>query len=132
MICARNMKTILAVEADEADALHLLRCLAPLAESVHLTTSAEEAFELVRRSIFDRAVVATELTVRNVPILARLSLLPTIVRLVATGPPGDAVMESRALSAGADLYLTRPVTTNALARALHLPFVLNGAPSKPP
>ena len=66
-------------------------------------------------------MIATELTAGQDPLLARLARLPALQPLVATGPPDDPATEMLARLAGADVYLTRPVSPEVLASALQLP-----------
>ena len=118
MIRLNETRMILAAEPRRADAEHLWQCLAPVRDYVCLARSACEALEMVRRQAFSRAVVATELMLDDTPVLARLSRLPALEHLVATGPAGNPEMEILARTSGADLYLTRPVSFERLSRAL--------------
>ena len=116
-----NGNAILAVEVHPADAERLSQCLMSLDRPVRLTTSPQELLELIRYETFSQAVVAAEMTLGDESVVALLASLPEMELLTATGPPGDAAMEIRARIAGADLYLPRPVTVEALGRALGMP-----------
>lgn len=117
---AERTSAVLAAEADPHDAQNLLRCLTALGWRALLATSARQALDIARREIFSAAVAAAELALADEPLLARLSRLPALEMLVATGPPGEPAMEARARRAGADVYLTRPVSAEALAKALQM------------
>ena len=121
---------ILAAEPRPEHAEHLLRCLLPLGQTVRLARTAEAALALLRREMFDRAAVAVELATEDGPLLARLSRLPSLQFLVALGPNGDPGPELRARSWGAQSYLVRPVSVEALAAALRarVPAVLGPRP----
>ena len=109
---------ILVGEANTIEASRLLRSLALLGYRVLLATSAEQVLGMIRRHVLMQAVVATELTFDGEPILARLARLPSMKRLIATGPAGNSEIEMRGRLCGADLYLPRPVTIEGLAKAL--------------
>ena len=109
---------ILAAEAHPRHARHLLRCLTRLRFRVHLATSPEQVLDLSRRAVFHQAVVGVELSVSDEPLLGRLARLPAMQHVVVMGPAGDPTTEVLARSAGAHIYLVRPVTTERLARAL--------------
>ncbi len=109
---------ILAAELSAEHAEHLLRCLRLLGMTVRLASTAEDALALLRREMFDRAAVAVELVTEDGPLLARLSRLPSLRRLVALGPNGDPSPELRARTWGAQSYLARPVSVEGLAAAL--------------
>ena len=113
-----NGDLILGAEAGAGEAAQLKRVLQSLGQRVHLVTSGEQILEIIRREIFEQAIVACELVIADQPALAYLARLPSLERLLATGPSGDVDMEIRARSAGADAYLPRPVSTVSLARAL--------------
>ena len=115
-----NENAILAVEVHPADAERLSQCLMSLDRPVRLTTSPQELLELIRRETFSQAVVAAEMTLGDESVLALLASLPEMELLAATGPPDDWEMEKRARLAGADFYLPRPVTTEALAMAFQV------------
>ena len=109
---------ILVAEPVLEDVKHAVRCLAPLGRPVRVAMSAEEVIDLVRREIIDRAVVATELSLGGDPVIARLTQLPLMKQVIATGPANDPAMEVRARAAGAQVYLPRPVSPEDLRRAL--------------
>lgn len=111
-------RPVLAAEANFDDARHLVRCLGPLNLQVYLAASVEQALDRLRHMIFREAIAATELTFGGELLLARLSRLPAMKCLVAIGPADDAGAETRARAAGANVYLSRPVTTEMLALAL--------------
>jgi len=113
-----DARLILAAEGRPEDAARLRECLAILGEHMRMATSAAEVMEHLRREIFTRAVVAVELSWGCEPMLARISRLPAVEHLVATGPPDDTCMEARARTAGANAYVMRPVTVRVLAMAL--------------
>ncbi|MCK4602748.1 MAG: hypothetical protein KAU28_09795 [Phycisphaerae bacterium] len=110
--------TILAAETDPDDIVHLKEYLAKLGYQVHLATSAREVIELMRRTIFTKAVVGVELKIGNEPLLSLLAHLPTMERLIGTGSPDDSEAERLSRLAGADLYLSRPASIDSLAKAL--------------
>jgi CheY-like chemotaxis protein len=112
---------VLAAEPNLADAKHLVQCFGRLRQPVRLAMSPADIIDLLRREAFGRAIVATEMTLDGEPILARLARLPTLQRVVATGPGGDPALEVRARLAGAHVYLPRPVDLEDLARALAIP-----------
>lgn len=99
------------------------RSLALLGYRSTVAHTAKQLMEFLRRDVFEMAVVAIELTWASQPILERLSRLPSLRCLVAIGPQGDSEMESLARLSGADAYLSRPITTETLAKALSLPLV---------
>ena len=113
---------LLAAEADPMKAERLQRCLWPLGQRVFLARSAEDVVGLVRRGVFHRAVAAVELALDGELVLTRLSQFSGLKYLVAVGPKGDKDLEQMARSAGATVYVTRPVTTELLSRALNLPI----------
>lgn len=117
----RLRRPILVAEATIEDARHVVNCLGPLHMHVFLATSAEQALDRLRHMIFREAIVASELAFPGESLLARLSRLPAMKCLVALGPPGDAEAEGRARAAGANMYLSRPVTTEMLALVLANP-----------
>jgi ActR/RegA family two-component response regulator len=112
---------VLAAEPGLADARRLAQCLARRRLQVRLAMSPADVLDLLRREIFDRAVVAVEMTLDGEPVLARVARLPMLRRVVAVGPAGDPEAEVRARLAGAHVYLPRPVDEAELARALALP-----------
>lgn len=111
-------RPILAAEATFDDARHLVRCLAPLGMQVYLAASVDQALDRLRHMIFRDAIAATELTFEGELLLRRLSRLPAMRCLVALGPADDVEAEARARAAGANVYLSRPVTPEMLALAL--------------
>lgn len=117
-ICVKT--AIVAAEADPADAEHLLRCLTQLGAWAKLATSAEQVLNLFRKQVFEAAVVGVELALDGEPLLGRLSRLPALECLVATGPTGDLQAERLARSLGAEAYLPRPVSPEALAGVLRM------------
>jgi len=123
---------ILAAEARREDAQHLLECLQPLGWIVRRATSTRQVMTLLRREIFEKMVVAAEMTLDGKPLLMRLASLPALRRLIAIGPGGEPAMERRARIAGADMYLARPVTTDALAVALGLSVRSTASGTDPP
>jgi CheY-like chemotaxis protein len=112
---------VLVAEPVLADAKHMVQCFSRLRQPVRVAMSATDIIDLLRREVFSRAVVATEMMLDGEPVLARLTRLPMLERIVATGPAGDPAMEVRARVAGAHVYLTRPVAGEDLARALAIP-----------
>jgi CheY-like chemotaxis protein len=112
---------VLVVEPNLADAKHLVSCLTRLRQPVRLAMSAADAIDALRREVFDRVVVAAEMTLDGEPLLDRLARLPMLRRIVAIGPAGDADLEVRARTAGAHVYMTRPAGQDELARALAVP-----------
>ena len=113
-----QVKKVLAVEIEPEHASHLARCLAAMGLAFRVAASAAEAMRLLRREVFDGAVVAAELGLEEGAILARLSCLPATRFLLATGPADDVDLERRARAAGADAYLPRPVDATTLGRGL--------------
>ena len=118
----RNEKAILVAETGSVEASYLGRLLGRLGHLVHMAAAGGQVLNVIRRQMPDRAVVAAELSVEGEPLLARLSRLPSLQRLIAIGPAGNADMEIRARRAGAHVYLPRPVDVNALGLALHVPL----------
>ena len=116
----QNIGTILVVEARPEDARTLNRCLMTLKVKFRSAISAEQAIQLLQRMVFQDAIVAAELNLREQPMIAYVSCLPATRLLLATGPADDWEMEKRARFAGADFYLSRPVTTEALAMAFQM------------
>ena len=116
-----SQKGILAAEHDNRSAKELAEVLAALGYDVYPAASAAEAMGVMRRVILRAAVVAVELALGDEPLLARLSHLPAIERLVAIGPPGDGETELKARLAGASAYVARPATADDLADALSAP-----------
>ena len=113
----QHIRTVLAAEVQSEDACHLTRCLRTLGLKVHLATSIRQAIGLLRRELFDAAVLASELEVDGEPMIAHVSRLPVGKLLMATGPGGDWALERRARLAGATVYLPRPVSVTKLAEA---------------
>ena len=112
---------ILAAERGPAESSRLYRSLVQLGCRVRTGSSAEEVLLMIRREIFQRAVVAVELAWEGQPILARLARLPSLWDIVAIGPSGDFEMERLGRASGVHLYLERPVTMEKLAKALWIP-----------
>jgi ActR/RegA family two-component response regulator len=119
--CLSPQAPILAAEPNLADAKHLVQCFGRLRQPVRLAMSPTDIIDLLRREVFGRAIVATEMELEGEPMVARLARLPMLVRVVATGPSGDPALEVRARAAGAHIYLPRPVDVEDLARALAIP-----------
>lgn len=119
----QSMRTILVAEIEAGSARRLARCLISTGAKVLAAASAEGARQLLRREIFDGAVVAAELTLGQELVVGCLSRLPATKMVVAIGPAGDAELEAAARMAGADCYLPRPVSAEAVIRAFgtHLP-----------
>lgn len=113
-----NRMFILAAEPDSVDAERLSSTLRRLGQPVQVATSAQQVLGLMRRQMFDQAVIAAELVMDGQSLLAYLSELPLIDHLVAVGPAGDLQTERSARLAGAGAYLVRPVTEEALTGAL--------------
>jgi len=111
---------VLAAEFDRANADHLQRCLDLLGYQARLAITGRDVLDLMRRELFSGAVIATELALDGQPLLPRVSRLPALECLVATGPAGDVQSELLARRGGASAFLPRPVTVNALANALRL------------
>ena len=114
----RNESAVLVAEVSSQAAARLETMLRRLGHRVRTATSVGQTLEIVRREIVAQAVVAAELHLAGEPILARLSVLPALRRLVAVGPAGRPDVEIRARRAGADAYLARPVHPVRLATAL--------------
>jgi len=117
----RGETAILAAEPDPMDSARLSRSLVLLGYSPETATSAEEVLKLIRRRMYQRAIVAIELTWQGEPILVRLARLPSMRAVLAIGPAGDPEMETLARLSGADAYLARPVTIDSLSKALWVP-----------
>ena len=117
----RNDRTILVADGIAERADFVRRLLRRMDYRVATAASAEEVLQLMGREMLDAAVVAVEMAMDNEPILARLSRLPALRRLVATGQAGDAQTEILARRSGAHVYLPRPVRMEALAMAIHTP-----------
>ena len=117
----RYVRTVLASESELDDQQRLLRLLGGLGLKVHAADTATAAIDILRREIPDAAVVATELTLDEEPLVSVLSRVPSILVLVAIGPGGNWDLEQRARLAGVDAYLARPVDPASLAAALWMP-----------
>ena len=109
---------VLVAEPVLADLKQVVTFLVSLGQPVRVATSSWDARDLLRRQIFTRAIVAAEMTFDGGPLIARVAAMPTLERIVATGPTGDRHLEVRARLAGAHVYLVRPVIAEALALAL--------------
>lgn len=120
MIAMSDNVIVLAAEFDRANADHLQRCLDLLGYQARLAITGRDVLDLMRRELFSGAVIATELALDGQPLLPRVSRLPALECLVATGPAGDVQSELLARRGGASAFLPRPVTVNALANALRL------------
>ncbi len=118
----RSHRNILAAEATTENGQHLLRCLKPFGFRVCLATTYEEVFHLLQTRIFQRAIVAAELTSGREILISRLASLPAVQCIIAIGPAGDMDMEARCRVAGAQAYLGRPVSTEMLAVSMKLPM----------
>lgn len=117
----RNRGAVLVAEADPKDARQLVSTLLAMDLDVYLAISMEEVFRWLHRRVFQRAVIAAELTIGGEMLIARLARLPAVKCLVAVGPAGDMEMEARCRAAGAKAYLGRPVTPEILAAMLGVP-----------
>jgi DNA-binding response OmpR family regulator len=117
----RNRGAVLVAEADPKDARQLVSYLLTMDLDVYLAISLEEVFRWLHRRVFQRAIVAAELTIGGEILIARLAHLPAIRCLIAVGPAGDMEMEARCREAGAKAYLGRPVTPEILATLLGVP-----------
>ena len=111
------IRTVLAAEVGSEDSYNLGRCLKALGLKVHLATSVRQAIGLLRREMFDAAVVASELEVDGESMVAHVARLPLAEMLIAIGPGGDWELERLARLAGAAVYLPRPVSAAGLAEA---------------
>lgn len=111
---------ILIGEADARNAARLFRALILLGHRPALAMSSRQLVKMIGAQIFRHAIVAAELTIEGDPVLARLSRLPCMERLIALGQAGNVDMESRARLAGADMFLPRPVAIESLAKALQI------------
>ena len=116
-----RQERILTAEPDANEAMRLHRSLSLLGYQVELARAPEEVLALIRNNIFTRAIVAVELSLDGENILAKLAQLPSMKCLIASGPAKDHQAETDARLAGADLYLSRPVTMESLAQALWRP-----------
>ena len=110
--------SIIAAEPDPVNRARLSRSLVLLGQRVVSAGSAEEVLQLVREDMFQRAVVAIELSWAGEPIVKRLARLPSMRLVVATGPEGETEAETLARVSGADAYLARPVTIESLAEVI--------------
>lgn len=115
---SRTDNRVLVAEIDPRHARRLRRILRALGCPVLTADSGGQALALLRGHLVSLAVVAVELEFRGELLLDRLAQLPTVQGLVAIGEDRDAVMERRARSAGARVYLPRPVAPAAIAAAL--------------
>jgi CheY-like chemotaxis protein len=115
--CGRR---VLAVESNPSDVQRITECLTRLGQPFRLATTAERTLEFLRNEIFDKCIAAVELTLDGEPILARLSRLPALNRLVGIGPSNSTEWEDLAYRSGANAYLARPLTVESLAKALRL------------
>jgi len=117
----RGETTILAAEPDPVESARLSRSLVLLGYSPETAASADGVLELIRRRMYERAVIAIELTWQGKPVVVRLARLPSVREVVALGPAGDPEMETLARLSGADAYLARPVTIESLSKVLWVP-----------
>jgi len=118
VIAMAERVTILLAEPQPDDAGPLTKCVAGLGFDFKLATTAEQTIEFLRHDVFQAAVIAVELTLRGEPLLRRISRLPVLECLVGIGPAGEAQWQVLAWRSGADAYVPRPATTQALATAL--------------
>jgi len=109
---------VLVAEPVLADLKQVVTFLVSLGQPVRVATSPWDALDLLRRRIFTRAIVAAEMTFDGGPLIARVAAMPTLERIVGTGPADDRHLEVRARLAGAHVYLVRPVIAESLALAL--------------
>ena len=126
-----NDRAILLADGMPEQAHFVSQLLRQMDYRVVMATRVDEMLEIIAREILDRAIVAVEMAMDGEPILSRLARLPAQRRLVATGPAGDVGMERLARQAGADVYLARPVSADALAVAIHVP-ACREASARPP
>jgi len=117
----RGDTLILACESDPIESARLSRALMLLGYSPETATSADEVIELIRSRMYQRAIVAIEMTLQGEPVLTRLVRLPSTKAVLAVGPAGDPEMETLARLSGAAAYLPRPVTIESLSKALWTP-----------
>ena len=109
---------ILVAETSLEEACRLGLLLRQAGRAAQTVATAGQVLEIVGRQMVHQAVVAMELTIEDEPILARLSRLPAMRRLVAVGPAAEPCIEQRARQAGAQVYLPRPVAGGLLVLAL--------------
>ncbi len=109
---------VLAVEPGRDDAAVLVRCLGALGMLGRLARSEADAMQLLRRELFDAAVVSAELGLDRGSLLQRLAALPSPSLVLAVGPAGAGDLARRARRAGAGAYLARPVDVESLTIAL--------------
>ena len=107
--------------AEPGNSAFLAGLLRSLYGSARVAADADEVFRIARKESIRQAVVAIELTVAGETVLSRLAGLPSLERLIAIGPPGQAGLERQARQAGADVYLSRPAPIARLLEALNAP-----------
>jgi CheY-like chemotaxis protein len=112
---------VLVAEPVLENARRLVQSLTALRLQVRVAMSPEDVLDLLRHEIFSAAVVASEMTLDGEPIVARLSRLPMLQRIVTLGDAGNAEAEIEARQSGTHVHLARPVTPEMLARALAMP-----------
>ena len=124
---------VLVAESRLDDAQNLAECLTALGLEVCVATSREGAMTLLRSTIFSAAVVAVEFGLEERSLISRLSRLPSIQAVWATGPAGDWERETQARRGGARGYFPRPVSVKSLAMAVcrsAWPPVCRGPPKR--
>lgn len=117
----RRGNTVLVAEPDSDHAFFLESVLRSWGRDVAAAASVDEALQIVRCEFVQQAVIATELGSAGEMLVARMSALPSVQRLVAVGPAGRPDIERRARLAGADVFLPRPVPIEQLTQALDMP-----------
>ena len=114
---------VLVAEHGAANARRVVSGLSQCGLRTRSGRGVTETLELLRCEAFEAAVVGVELMIDGRPLLERLTQLPGLSLVVATGPPGDWEMERRARMAGARAYLPRPVSISTWARTFRWVFV---------
>jgi response regulator RpfG family c-di-GMP phosphodiesterase len=114
-------KKALFLGSRQDDVWEQVSLLAALGIKVVMARSVACAVRLLRRELFDAAILAAELDSSEDSFVARLSSLPSMRRIVVMGPAGDDVLEQRCRMHGAHGYLARPVSPNTLVTALCSP-----------
>ena len=108
---------VLVVDDDEATSYIWSRQFGPTGARVTTVEDARQAAEILRSEAVD--VLLTDLRLRdadNLELLASASSRPPVA--IAVTEFDDETVRERALSAGFDLYLTKPVNPRVLAQEI--------------
>lgn len=122
---------VLVADGIEAEAIRTAAALELLSFRVRIATSAGSALDVLRSDVISAAFVGVELILGGRLLLKRISALPSIRWLVAVGPGSRVDLEHAARRGGADVYMSRPVSPEQVARSLGASGRFTGAPRAP-